>query len=78
MKFAMKGSKSVIFYGSHSSRPLEIRGHFYCSGPQPVSDAGGVPTWVAELFNATPELKTIALSTTSGGSVWSRPDEVTK
>ena len=70
--FAMKGSKASTFHGAHSSKPLEIRGTWHMQGPQPISNSGGVPLWVADLFDARPDLMQVALSTEQGGVVWSR------
>ena len=69
--FAMKGHAGPLFHGSHSARPLEIRGSFYCSGPQPVED-GGCPQWVADIFDRLPGLERIALDGDGRGVVWSR------
>lgn len=74
VRFAMKGNKAArTFHGAHSSTPLEIKGHWHIQGPQPVADAGGVPVWAADLFDSLPDLVQIALSTKTGGVVWTRP-----
>lgn len=70
--FSLKGNKSRTFHGALSCRPLEISGHFHIRGPQPVSNDGGVPAWAAELFDSKPDLMQIALSTKTGGVVWTR------
>jgi hypothetical protein len=72
--FAMRGNKERTFYGAHSSKPLEIKGHWHMQGPQPVADAGGVPGWAADLFDSRPDLMQIALSTKQGGVLWTRPE----
>lgn len=71
--FQGKGGKDRVFHGAHTWGPLEIRGHIHSQGMQPVHDAGGVPGWVADLFDARPDLQQIALSTKTGGVVWTRP-----
>lgn len=73
--FALKGGKARTFHGSHSRTPLSISGTWQFSGPQPVDDDGGVPQWVADLFDRMPDLKRIALGTETGGVVWSRRSE---
>lgn len=70
--FAMRGNKSEVYHGAHSRTPLEIRGSFSMSGPQPVGDDGGVPTAVAEIFRAMPHCQTISLGNEKGGVVYSR------
>ena len=69
--FAMKGHAGPLFHGSHSTKPLEIRGSFHCSGPQPVED-DGCPQWVADIFDRLPGLERIALDGNGRGAVWSR------
>jgi hypothetical protein len=71
--FAMKGSKARTFHGAHSANPLSIQGTWHAQGPQPVDDAGGVPGWAADLFDAMPDVMQIALSTKRGGVLWTRP-----
>jgi hypothetical protein len=77
--FLMRGPKSdaQVFHGAHSRSPLEIRGQFSMTGPQPVGD-GGVPKWVADLFESMPDLKQVALSTDKRGVVWSRLSDESK
>lgn len=72
--FALKGHAGTIYHGAHSRTPLEIRGHFHIQGPQPVGD-GGVPKWVSDAFDAMPHMTRIALSSKTGGVVWSRIEE---
>lgn len=69
--FAMKGHHGPLFHGSHSTKSLEIRGQFHCSGPQPVGE-GGCPQWVADIFDRLPKLDRIALDGDGRGVVWTR------
>lgn len=61
-----------VFHGAHSHTKLEIRGQWHVQGPQPVSDGGGVPKLVADIFDAYPQVQKVAVATDTGGSVFSR------
>lgn len=60
------------YHGSHSRTKLEIKGHFSTSGPQPVSDDGGVPILVADIFRNMPKIQSVTLNGESSGVVYSR------
>lgn len=70
--FVMKGAAGVRYHGSHSRTKLDIRGHVSMSGPQPVSDDGGVPELVHQLFQQFPHLKQVALGAETHGVVYQR------
>jgi hypothetical protein len=70
--FAMRGHAGPLFHGTYCSA-MEIRGRSHCSGPQLVSDDGGVPTAVKALFDAMPQVDRVALiREDGGGAVYSR------
>lgn len=73
---AMEGSKGKKIHGAYSMRPLEIKGNFHCSGPQPIGCDGGVPEWVANVFDSFPHLNQIALSGENSGVVWTRMENL--
>ena len=79
MRMALRGYKGQRFYSSFSRGPLEIKGMFWASGPQPVGGEGGVPQDIADLFDSRPDLKTISLEWTAEGQtcavVYSRMKE---
>jgi len=70
--FSLRGDKCRKVGSSYSRAPLEIKGLFHLTGPQPVGVDGGAPTWVADLFDSNPEIKHIAISTDKDGIVWNR------
>lgn len=70
--FLMKGASGVRYHGSHSRTKLEIRGAIGMSGPQPVSDDGGVPELVHQLFQQFPKLQQVALGADTFGVVYQR------
>jgi hypothetical protein len=72
--FAMKGNTAKLFYGAYSRTKLVISGTWHMSGPQPVGD-GGVPQWVADLMESRPDIQQVAVSTKTGGAIWSRMDD---
>lgn len=72
--FSMRGAKGPQYHGSYVRTPMEIRGAVSMSGPQPVSNEGGVPELVHQLFQAYPGVKRIALGTDTGGVVYHRMD----
>lgn len=74
-KFTLKEFNGKRFHGSYSRTPLEIRGTFHLQGPQPIGE-GGVPEYIAEIFEKLPELENIALSYKTGGVIWTRMSEV--
>lgn len=73
--FLMRGATGVRYHGSHSRTKLEIRGHISMSGPQPVSDNGGVPELVHQLFQQFPQLQQVALGAADCGVVFQRIQE---
>jgi NaMN:DMB phosphoribosyltransferase len=79
--FALKGSDARQVHGSHAHGPLEIKGRFTSSGPQPIDNDGGCPEWVADLLDQFPDIQQVALSGDKWGVVWQRMrtnDEATK
>lgn len=73
--FAMKGGTGKRVHGAYSRSPLEIKGHFTMSGPQPIDDESGCPQWVADLFDQHPDIQRVALSGDEWGAVFSRIPE---
>lgn len=69
--FALKGFKGQTFRGSHAIGELEIRGRWYAEGNQPIGD-GGVPKWVADLFDSDEAIHKVAISGTKSSHVWTR------
>lgn len=69
--FSFRGQGGSVYHGAYSRIPLEVRGQFVCSGPQPVGD-GGVPEWVAAAFEQMPHVTTISVSSDTDGAVWTR------
>ena len=63
--------KEVYCHFAHQGE-LEINGYFDFRAPQPVSDDGGVPTWIYELLEHRPDIKQIALAYERGGAVYCR------
>ncbi len=74
-EFYAKGYEGRIFHGAYSSWPLQIKGSFQFSAPQPVNDGGGVPVWAAKMFDECPDLDQIALSGEKRSVVYSRIKE---
>lgn len=72
--FALKGNTGRRVHTSFSRTKLEIRGHFSMSGPQPVG-GNGCPEWIADLFDANPNLTQIALGNEESGIVYQRIPE---
>lgn len=70
--FNLKGARGISYHGSHSRTKMEIRGCFSMSGPQPVSDDGGVPELVHQLFQNFPKLQQVALCADDSGVVYQR------
>ena len=70
--FSMKGNTQRQVHGAHAHGPLEIKGHFTASGPQPVDNDGGCPQWVADLLDQHPDIQRVALSGDKWGVVWQR------
>lgn len=62
--------KSV--YGAYSASKLEIKGIFHCQGSQPVGTAGGCPQWVADVFEANPDIDYIATGNDERGAFYRR------
>ena len=80
--FLLKGAAGTRYHGAYSRTTLEVRGTWGMSGPQPVSEDGGVPDLVHQLFEQFPKVQRIALGYEGGGAVFSRmadaDDEATK
>jgi hypothetical protein len=70
--FAMKANTKPQVHGSHAHGPLEIKGRFTSSGPQPIGTDGGCPQWVADLLDQHLDIQQVALSGDKWGVVWQR------
>lgn len=70
--FALKGNQEEKLHGSHSSTPLELRGHFYAQGPQPIS---ALPAWIVQAFQDIPEITQIAINTENHAVVYQRMEQ---
>ncbi len=67
--FALRGNKEKQIHGSHSHAPIECRGSFHMSGPQPVS---GLPEWLVKLFEGNDTIRQVSVSTDNYGVVYTR------
>lgn len=72
LTFALRGNTRPQLHASYSCTPLEVKGHFHMSGPQPVSNNGGAPEWVAQVLRDHPDVEAIAVCREHGGVVWQR------
>jgi hypothetical protein len=66
--FALRGNTEKKIHGSYSSSPIECRGAFHMSGPQPASS---LPKWLVQLFEDF-DIQQLSLSTKDGGIVYTR------
>lgn len=82
-KLRAEGEKPVfrqrVFHGAHSWGKMEIKGQWHTQGPQPVSESGGVPQCVVDIFDKYPHVQQVAIAFKGeegqeNGSVFSRID----
>jgi hypothetical protein len=72
MQFALKGFKGETVHCSSSMEPIEIKGKWHFQGRQPISNDGGAPQFISELFEQNENIEAIAIKTKNGGKVYAR------
>jgi len=71
MKFALRGNKSPQLSAAFARGPLEIKGCFHAQGCQIVgSEEGECPQWIADFFEANPDVTQLAIGTKTDGVVY--------
>lgn len=63
-------------HSSHSSTPIEIKGHWHVRGPQDTGDSnhGNAPAWLDKVFEDK-EVVAVAIERKNGGVVYARMEK---